>query len=68
MTSRFEVTKQLVEVITIAHTAMVPPEVLGFTLHDADQVLQVAWRLRIMDRKATSSVQWLIISFTIKSA
>ena len=34
MTSPFDVNKQLVEVITIAHTATVPPEVLGFTLHD----------------------------------
>ena len=39
MTVPFEANRPVTEVITIAHTATVPPEVLGFTLHDDNVVI-----------------------------
>jgi hypothetical protein len=39
MTAPFEASKNVVEVITIAHTTMGPPESLGFSLHDDDVVI-----------------------------
>ena len=39
MTGPFEANRPVTEVITIAHTATVPPEVLGFTLHDDNVVI-----------------------------
>ena len=39
MTGPFEANKNVVESITIAHTTMVPPEALGFYLHDDDVVI-----------------------------
>ena len=39
MTGPFEASKNLVEVITIVHASMCPPESLGFTIHDDNVVI-----------------------------
>jgi hypothetical protein len=40
MTGPFEASKDVVEAITIAHTSMVPPEALAFTLDKDDAMMR----------------------------
>ena len=58
MTGPFKANRPVTEVITIAHTATVPPEVLGFTLHDKNVViaLRSGIPLRVLPPAARSDM------------
>ena len=50
----FQTAKQVVKVITLAHDAMVPPEALGFSVHD-DVVMPANFPLRPSSQSQSSS-------------